>query len=515
MEEMDLDGMAPTSKRRKFAQRTALHASLHSGRYPHFLGVHGPTHNLNPCVSNAMEYLLLLWPASLCELMAVETDRYAFQKGASSWQSVSLPEIWMFLAITILMGIKRLPRISNYWSRDSFIGVPNLGRYMSQTRFWALWSNLHLVDNDIVPASGGLSRKIRPVLETLSHTFLACYSPGQELSVDEAMVKYKGRVGGKVCMPVKMGFKIWCCSCACCGYLCTFQLYNGKPTDPTTGKKTPERGLAKRVVSDLVAPFVGSNHVVYCDNFYSSGPLVDMLAKDKIFFAGTIKKCAAGFPDSLKVAKPPKGCYVSERVGDKVYFVFQDRSQVCFVTNVFPEHMDSQVARVQPEGVLRKQSVPSLLPAYNKFMGGVDRTGHIRKTYGFDRKSKRFWLRLFFQFFDYAIDNSYVLYKHDCKRCKTRPKDLLGFRLELVHQLLENVGVRMGVRSGTCSASVDSAQSVRVCYLVRVSDIGLKRGRCRQCQLAKRSPPHSTSFGCGVCRVRLCKTTCFAEFHQH
>ena len=48
------------------------------------------------------------------------------------------------------------------------------------------------------------------------------------------------------------------------------------------------------------------------------------------------KKCAAGFPDSLKVAKPPKGCYVSERVGDKVYFVFQDPSQVCFVTNVFP-----------------------------------------------------------------------------------------------------------------------------------------------------------------------------------
>ena len=31
MEEMDLDGMAPTSKRRKFGQHTALHASLHSG----------------------------------------------------------------------------------------------------------------------------------------------------------------------------------------------------------------------------------------------------------------------------------------------------------------------------------------------------------------------------------------------------------------------------------------------------------------------------------------------------
>ena len=82
---------------------------------------------------NAMEYhryYRLLWPATLYKLMAVETDRYAFQKGTSSWQSVRLSEIWTFLGMTILMGIKRLPRISNYWSRDSFIGVPNLGQYI-------------------------------------------------------------------------------------------------------------------------------------------------------------------------------------------------------------------------------------------------------------------------------------------------------------------------------------------------------------------------------------------------
>ena len=42
------------------------------------------------------------------------------------------------------------------------------------------------------------SRKIQPVLDTLSHTFLRCYNPGQELSVDEGMVKYKGRASGKV-----------------------------------------------------------------------------------------------------------------------------------------------------------------------------------------------------------------------------------------------------------------------------------------------------------------------------
>ena len=116
-----------------------------------------------------------------------------------------------------------------------------------------------------------------------------------------------------------------------------------------------------RVVKDLVRPFVGLNHVIYC-------PLVDLLAKDSIFLAGTIKQCARGFPVSLKGVKPPKGSYVSDRVDDKRYFVFQIVERYALLLNVFPEHMDSQVARLQPEGVLRNQSVPPLLPAYNMFM---------------------------------------------------------------------------------------------------------------------------------------------------
>ena len=47
--------------------------------------------------------------------------------------------------------------------------------------------------------------------------------------------------------------------------------------------------------------------MLYCDNFYSSGPLVDSLARDRIFFVGTIKKNAKGFPAVLKECKTAKG----------------------------------------------------------------------------------------------------------------------------------------------------------------------------------------------------------------
>ena len=266
-------------------------ASLKSGLYPEFLGIHGPSQDLNPNHNSALDYLLLLWPASLCDLIADETDRYAYERGTANWRNTSRAEIWTFLRITILMGIKRLPSIKLYWSGDALVSVPTLPRYMSRLRFCALWGNLHVIGGKR-PAKEGVSNKIKTILDTFSRTFLEYYSPAQELSVDESMIEYKGHVGGKVCMPrkpVKQGFKVWCCSCSCCGYLCTFQIYDGAPTNPVTGEKTQEKGLAKRVVGDLVAPFTGVNHVVYCDNFYSSGPLVESWQVNKYYLPVLLK----------------------------------------------------------------------------------------------------------------------------------------------------------------------------------------------------------------------------------
>ena len=60
---------------------------------------------------------------------------------------------------------------------------------------------------------------------------------------------------------------------------------------------------------------------------------------------------------------------------------------VVVVVVTFPEHMVSLVARLRPEGVLRKQNVPPILPAYNKYMCAVDRTNQFEKNYDLDRKS--------------------------------------------------------------------------------------------------------------------------------
>ena len=510
------DVLAPTPKRLKIAKEIALKTSLQSGLYPDFAGVEGPSEVLSPD-NSALDVFQLVWPESLMSLITLETNRYALQKRRPNWVDVTIDETRTFLGILILMGIHRLPRISNYWSKDSFLGVRPIQEAMSLNRFWAIWSNLHLVDNEELEGSGGGPyRKVKPLLDVLSDTFFKQYSPSQELSVDECMIKYKGRCKGKVLMPkkpIKLGYKVWCCSCSCCGYLCTFQLYEGKPVDSHTGEKVTEKGLVIRVVSELVAPYSGMNHVLYCDNFFTSGPLIDKLYKENVYVVGTIRKTAAGFPDELKSVIPPKGSYISESVDGKQYFVFNDRKVVCLVSNVHPASMKHDVYRLQHDGLLREQSVPPPLPAYNKYMGAVDLTGQLKRLYEIGRKSKRNWVRVFSFFFDVGVDNAHILHKHCCKRGGVRPKDLLAFRVELARLLIN--GSKSRVSSQDSTGDKDGAQCARVCHLKRVSEIGLKRGKCQHCLDLKREKPHHTSFGCSHCRVRLCKTDCFADYHNY
>ena len=138
----------------------------------------------------------------------------------------------------------------------------------------------------------------------------------------------------------------------------------------------------------------------------------------------------------MKGLKLSKGDYASERLGDTCYYVFEDRKRVCFVSNVFPERMDSDVVRVQLDGSLQLQAIPPMLPAYNKYMGGVDHLSQVRKCYGFDTKSRRYWVRAFFQLFYYAINNAYLLYKHNCRLHDMTPRDLLDFRSDLMKLLI-------------------------------------------------------------------------------
>ena len=131
--------------------------------------------------------------------------------------------------------------------------------------------NMLLRDN---PANDKLF-KVRPLLDRLANTFRKEYRPLKFVSIDEGMVKYKGRLGFKQYMPmkpVKWGIKVWVHADATNSFVSTMQVYTGKKD---AGQ--PEHGLGHRVVCDLVSDLKGKNYHIFCNNFFTSARLVEDL----------------------------------------------------------------------------------------------------------------------------------------------------------------------------------------------------------------------------------------------
>ena len=242
--------------------------------------------------------------------------------------------------------------------------------------------------------------------------------------------------------------------------------------------------------------------MLYMDRFFTSGPLVEELQERGIYMVGTIKRNAAGFPKELRDVTPEKGKFLSQQSEKGTsYYVYNDNSIVAFVTNVFPPPQSTiPMYRLEKSGA-RSLAPISLVPAYNKWMGGVDRTNQRSRYYSLDHRCSRPWMRIFLHLFD--VSNAYILYKHNCRSSSTsKVKTALEFREELVEDCLENFNSRKRKR-GSFTPSTG-----RIHEVVKVEQVGLKRGRCSQCK------KKFTSYACAACRARVCVLECPGRLHK-
>ena len=134
----------------------------------------------------------------------------------SKWTQVTVEELRAFFGFAILMGINSLPSIKDYWKRDSLFHYPAIADRITRDRFLEISRYLHFVDNDTLQPRGsnGYDKlgKVRPFLTHFADKFAGLYQPNKEVAVDEAMIKFTGRLSLKQYMPmkpVKRGIKVW------------------------------------------------------------------------------------------------------------------------------------------------------------------------------------------------------------------------------------------------------------------------------------------------------------------
>ena len=171
-------------------------------------------------------------------------------------------ELVAFLGIQFLMGYHRLPELSMYWERqpDTGYGLGIVHQAMTRERFKFISKHLACAYHGELDKDKQLKvrkdpiYKIRSLVDVLNKQFNECRRPPRWQSIDESMVKFKGRSMFRQTMkgkPIKSGFKIWsrCCSR---GYTYNFEIYHGARIGETL--KDSNFTMVEGVVLDLCKP---------------------------------------------------------------------------------------------------------------------------------------------------------------------------------------------------------------------------------------------------------------------
>nr|CAH7730520.1 unnamed protein product [Callosobruchus chinensis] len=167
--------------------------------------------NLDDHIELPIDVFLCLFPEELIDSVVFHTNLYATQKqtndGGKPFQPTNREEIKLFLGVNILMGVKKLPSLKDYWSSQEEIRDSYISKVISRDRFYWLLSHLHFSDNSLQPKKGDQNfnklYKLGSLLTTLSRTYKEFYSPTEFQAIDESMIKYKGRSSMKQYMPAK------------------------------------------------------------------------------------------------------------------------------------------------------------------------------------------------------------------------------------------------------------------------------------------------------------------------
>ena len=111
-------------------------------------------------------------------------------------------DVFFFSSFTLTpAGIIHKTDLEQYWVTDELLWTPYYGRVMARNRFQIIWRFLQFRDPDVV-VDAEVRRdnlfKVRPVLDYLQNKFQSLFQPGQNIGIDEGMLKWRGRLHFRV-----------------------------------------------------------------------------------------------------------------------------------------------------------------------------------------------------------------------------------------------------------------------------------------------------------------------------
>ncbi|KAJ8352145.1 hypothetical protein SKAU_G00236210 [Synaphobranchus kaupii] len=380
------------------------------------------------------DFLKSMFTDSVIDLMVTETNRYADQIHSASemapharlrdFKPTNRAEMETYLGIQVSMGLIKKPQITDYWStnKNNLGWTPNYSRTMSRNRFQMITACLHFNNNRerVERDQPGYNPlfKVRPLLDQVSSNFSSEYYPHEQLSIDESMVSFRGRIFFRQYIPSKrhwFGIKNFVLTDASTNYTYIWDVYTGGAY--TFNRET---GIGHSTVMTLMnhGNLLGKGHTVYTDNLYTSPALYKALHAQNTGACGTVRVNRRGMPPGLRNLKlKPTEPPVFFESFPLLAASFRDAGIVTVLSTVNDNAVISKGVRSKgPDGhrVLKK---PKAVDDYYRYMGGVDRADQLCSYYAYQHRVMKWYHRLYHHIKEVALVNAYILYKESASSC--------------------------------------------------------------------------------------------------
>lgn len=157
-----------------------------------------------------LDFLKLFLTDDLIDIIVTETNRYADQYRTKhllkprlrvqEWKPTDSSEIHVFLGLLYLQGIIHKSETGQCFSRHYLLDTPSFYQSMTELHFSVLQRFLHFVDNELLVGEGEKTRKLlklKPIMDKFRDKFKELYIPERDVSVDESLMLWKGRLAFK------------------------------------------------------------------------------------------------------------------------------------------------------------------------------------------------------------------------------------------------------------------------------------------------------------------------------
>jgi len=397
--------------------------------------------------------------------------------------------------------------------------TPIFPQTMSRNRFQLIQRYLHFIDNNAAGTYEEHLYKIRTILDIVVNNFRTSFIPDREISLDEGMLGWRGRLQFHVYNPsriTKYSILVRMVCESSTGYICNLQIYDGKC------------GPLTETVGFLLEPYEGKGYHLYQDTYYSSVHQTNELLQKLIRVCGTIR-VNRGLPKvMIEDAKKLKKGEVTFRRNKEILLIsHQDKRLVNMISTLHAAEVIETTSR--RTGVAKKK--PKCVIDYNTHMHRVDTADQYLAHCPFIYKTVKWLKKVFFYVLQCCLFNSYVTFS------KNNPNSCKSF-LDFMSDITENL-IHTSDAVSSPSSSDESQGSSRTPIptstkrspkndppgrldgklknhkLVHIPSTKIDKTPTQKCRVCvQKNIKKETRFLCAHCGVPLHPEHCYTQYHM-